>query len=105
MAKRRPAKDVERLNALIEEATVDCYDEEEQLQGLVSMMEENVVFPFRTKVIGEEVEVTDFTDTKAVCQHKGKEYQIDITSLEWVKPYPEGFEWIEAYLEWRRRGV
>ena len=36
----------------------------------------------------------------AVCRYKGKEYKIDVTSLEWPKKKPEGFEWIEAYQHW-----
>jgi len=66
------------------------------------MIEDNVVCPFRAKVIGEEVEITDLQwpeegyGLKAVCKRKGKTHQVDITSLEWVDPLPEGFEWIEA---------
>jgi len=107
MGKRKNDKDRERLRALIEEATVDCYGEDEQHSGLVTMIEEEVVCPFRAKVIGEEVEVTDFEWPKegyglyAVCTRKGKKHKVDVNSLEWVKPYPEGFQWIEAYLAWR----
>lgn len=96
-----------RLEALIEEATVDCYDEDEQHSGLLTMIEDNVDCPFRAKVIGEEVVVTGFEWPKsgygllAVCERNGKQHLVDITSLEWVKPRPEGFEWIEAYLLWR----
>jgi len=32
---------------------------------------------------------------------QGKKHRIDITSLEWMKPLPEGFEWVAAYLTWR----
>jgi hypothetical protein len=28
----------------------------------------------------------------------GKKHRVDVNSLEGVKPRPEGFEWIEAYL-------
>jgi hypothetical protein len=111
MAKKRSAKDRERLRELIEEATVDCYDEDEQETGLLSMIEENLVCPFRAKVIGEEVEVVDLKPAsegrgvKAICKYKGKEYPIDVTSLEWGKERPEGAEWIEAYLAWRKGGV
>src|SRR4051812_32431488 len=59
MAKKAANKDQARLRALIEEATVDCYDEDEQHVGLMTMVEENVVCPFKAKVIGEEVEVVE----------------------------------------------
>jgi hypothetical protein len=97
----------ERLDELIEEATVDCYGEEEQHTGLLTMIDDNVVCPFRARVIGEEIEVTALKwppsgyGLMAVCKHKGKIYHLDITALEWVKPRPAGFEWIAAYLTWR----
>jgi len=33
----------------------------------------------------------------AVCERNGKRHRVKIDSLEWIKPRPEGFEWIEAY--------
>lgn len=107
MAKRKSDKDRQRLAVLIDEATIDCYGEEEQHSGLLTMIEGNVECPFRAKVIGEEVIVTGFEWPNAgyglfaVCERDGRKYQVDINSLEWVKPRPEGFEWIEAYFAWR----
>src|SRR3954452_11487258 len=107
MAKKAPDKNRARLRALIEEATVDCYNEDEQHVGLMTMVEDNVVCPFKAKVIGEEVEVVELRSrdagfgVDAVCRYKGKEYKIDINSLEWPKKKPEGFEWVEAYQAWR----
>ena len=37
-----------RLEAMVEEATVDCYNEEEQATGLFTMIEENLRVPFET---------------------------------------------------------
>ena len=109
--KKKPQTGPERLRELIEEATVDCYGEDEQLMGLVTMVEEKVACPFKAKVIGEEVEVTaleapaEGIGVNAVCRHKGKEYRVDLSSLEWPPERPEGFEWIEAYLAWREHTV
>jgi hypothetical protein len=95
-----------RLEELIAEATVDCYGEEEQHTGLLTMIEDNVDCPFTAKVIGEKVTVTGFEWPKsgygllAVCERGGKRHRVDVTSLEFVKPYPEGYEWVEAYLLW-----
>jgi Calcium binding len=58
MSSRSFRTDPERLEELIEEATVDCYDEEEQHSGLLTMIEDEVVFPFDAKVIGEIVQIT-----------------------------------------------
>lgn len=107
MAKRKSDKDRERLAALMAEATIDCYGEEEQYTGLLTMIEDNVECPFRAKVIGGEVVVTGFEWPKAghglfaVCERNGREHQVDINSLEFVRPRPEGYEWIEAYFAWR----
>jgi len=38
-----------------------------------------------------------------VCRRKGRAYRVDVNSLEWVEPLPEGFEWIAAYQAWRKR--
>ena len=57
MAKKKAGK--ERLRELIEEATIDCYNEEEQQVGFMTAIEENVVCPFKATVIGEEVEVVE----------------------------------------------
>ena len=106
MAKKKT--DPERLRELIEEGTVDAYDEYEQHTGLLTMLEDHVVCPFKARVIGEVVEVTNFEwpesglGFKARCQYKSKTYSVDITSLEWTEPLPEGFEWIEAFFEWSK---
>jgi len=105
---KKSTQDRERLQALIEEATVDCHDEEEQHTGLLTMIEDQVVCPFRARIIGEEVTVTGFEPSQrgygllAICERNGKRYRIDVNSLEWVEPYPEGFEWIEAFQAWQK---
>jgi hypothetical protein len=59
MRKRKTARGVvttpRQLDKLIEEATVDCYNEEEQAHGFFTMIEENLVLPFSTRVLGIEV--------------------------------------------------
>jgi len=98
-----------RLDELIDEATVDCYGEEEEHTALLTMIEEHVICPFRVKVIGETIEVTQFEwpssgyGMLAVCRRRGHAYRVDVNSLEWVEPLPEGFEWIVAYQTWRKR--
>ena len=107
MVKRRSKKDLKRLEALIDEATIDCYGEEEQHAGLLTMIKEKVECPFQAKVIGEKVVVTGFEWPEAgyglfaVCERDGREYRVDLNSLEFTRPRPEGYEWIEAYILWR----
>src|SRR4051794_16857298 len=45
------------LEAMIEEATVDAYGEDEQLTGLFTMLEDYLDLPFTTAVLGVEVTV------------------------------------------------
>jgi Calcium binding len=50
-----PIASARQLDKLIEEATVDAYDEEQQATGFFTMIEENLALPFRTRVLGIEV--------------------------------------------------
>ncbi len=93
MSSRSFRTDPERLEKLIEEATVDCYDEEEQHSGLLTMIEDEVVFPFDARVIGEIVQITGMA---------WPDHGVGLQFTEWVEPLPEGFEWIEAYFAWSR---
>jgi hypothetical protein len=103
----KKTQDRKRLRTLIEEATVDCYDEYEQHSGLLTMIDDEVECPFRDRVVGEEVEVTGFEPPRdgfglyAACRRQGNKYRVDVNSLEWVEPRPRGFERLEAYLLWR----
>jgi hypothetical protein len=46
------------LDALVEQAIVDAYDEYEQLASFHVVIEEHLAVPFRTTVLGDEVTVT-----------------------------------------------
>jgi hypothetical protein len=92
------------LERLIEEATVDCYNEAEV--GCSVALEENVPLPFQTVVVGERVEVHGFDTvlgtTIARCFRNGKEYEVAVVSLEVPKNLP-GRRWLEAYRFFRSR--
>ena len=100
--------DPERLEELIEEATIDCYDENEQHSGLLTIIGDEVVFPFKANVMGDVVQITEMKwpdygyGLQFTCEKNGATYEIDVSSIEWLEPLPEGFEWIEAYLSWAR---
>lgn len=97
-----------KLRQLIEEATVDCYDEWEQATGFLVMMQNHIACPFTARVLGEPVRVVDFdngegrTNIVARCKRQGKTYKIGVLSLEWDGKPPKGAEWIEAYRAWLR---
>ncbi|MBD0842283.1 hypothetical protein [Streptomyces sp. TRM68416] len=57
------------LEALIEEATVDAYGEDEQLTDFFTMIEESLAVPFTMTVLGVEVSVVgvDLTEDGGVA--------------------------------------
>lgn len=93
------------LDALVEEATVDCYNEEEQLAGLFTMIEENLKLPFETTVLGltvrvEEVDLTDRGEIVAICVRDRYRQSVPILDVTLPSPPPKGWEWIAAYRHW-----
>jgi hypothetical protein len=96
-----------KLDKMIEEATVDCYDELEQASGFYTMIEDHLAVPFVTEVLGVEVsvvgvEMDENGSLKAVCERNGKRQLIGLIDLELPKSPPSGAEWIAAYRHWLR---
>ena len=102
-----PSDENSRLDELIEDATVDCYNESEQISGLFTMMEEHLVVPFKTTLLGVEVTVdridlTDKEEIVAICRRGQNRQQISILDLPLPRPRPAGAQWIDAYRRWAR---
>ncbi len=98
-----------RLAELIEQATVDCYNDSEAKTGFLTMIEDNLAMPFTTTVLGAEVEVVavDLQDDEsvvAVCRRGKARQRIPILDLPLPSPPPAGSEWIEAYRAWLKGG-
>ena len=94
-----------RLSELIEQATVDAYNESEQTTGFFTMIEENLSVPFTTQVLGVPVTVkrVDLTDDErivVVCSRGRHRQRLPILDLPLPDLAPEGAEWIEAYRAW-----
>ena len=93
------------LDRLIAEATVDCYNESEEITGIFTMLEENLAVPFMTKLLGvevtvERVDLNDAGEIVAVCRRGRERQRIPILDLPLPKPTPKGAEWIDAYRRW-----
>lgn len=100
--------DKDDVRAARGEAFIDAYGEYEQHSGLLTMIEEEMEFPFPAQVIGEAVTVTgmawpddDAFGLDFICERQGKSYPIEARSVEPVDPLPEGHVWIAAYLTWK----
>jgi len=105
MSSSRPAITAAELDALIEEATVDCYNEAEQITGLFTMIEDHLALPFQSTVLGmtvtvAKVDLTVNDEIVAICRRDGHEQAIPILDLPLPAPAPDGAEWIEAYRRW-----
>jgi len=95
----------DRLDELIEEATVDCYNDSEQATGLFTMVEENVAFPFETRLLGfpvtvEGIDLVGEREIVADCANGTEHQSIRLTDLPLPSPPPDGAEWIAAYRKW-----
>jgi Calcium binding len=98
-----------QLDELIEEATVDCYDEQEQASGFFAVIEDNLGLPFATRILGIDASVTAVEmdsdgRIKAVCERSGEQQRIDLIDLPLPSPPPSGAEWIAAYRRWVEGG-
>jgi Calcium binding len=109
MRERKTSKNMiattRQLDKLVQEATVDCYNDEEQASGFFTMIDENLALPFRTEVLGIEVsviaiEMDNDGGLKAVCEHAGKQQRIALIDLPLPSPPPSGAEWIAACRRW-----
>lgn len=111
MVKQRGGKGLalgrRELNRLIEEATVDAHNDEEQATGFFAMIEDSLALPFITSFLGVKVSVVavDLDDNNsiiAVCERGGQRQRIDLADLPIPSPPPSGAEWIAAYRCWAR---
>lgn len=101
----RPSMGKRRLAALVEETTVDCYNESEAVCGFFTMIEDHLEVPFATVVLGVDVEVARVELTRqeeivAVCVRGKQRQRIPVCDLPLPSPPPAGAEWIEAYRRW-----
>ena len=93
------------LDALVEQATVDAYDEYEQLASFHAMIGERLAVPFQSTVLGIEVTVTKIdllsgSGIVAICSRGKHRQAIGILDLPLPTPPPAGAEWIDAYRRW-----
>lgn len=98
-----------RLEKLIAEAIIDCYNQSEEATGLFTMLEENLSLPFTATVLGIKVKVEKVDMDKggtvvALCSSNLRRQRIRILDLCLPDPPPAGAQWIEAYRLWYNRG-
>lgn len=102
---RATTKASARIKALIEEATVDAYNEAEQAVGFYTMICDRLALPFKTKVLGREADVVAIemgNDDRlcGVCKVGRKRQRISLVDMALPSNRPAGAEWIVAYRRW-----
>jgi hypothetical protein len=107
MISSRPAISKAQLDTMIEEATVDSYNESEQVTGLFTMLQDHLALPFETTLLGvsvtvARVELTANEEIVAICRRDDHKQLIPVLDLPLPTPSPDGAEWVEAYRRWLR---
>ena len=93
-----------------EEATIDCYGEDEQSSGLIEMAAQELAFPFPGTVMGESILVVDSAAAEfnaygldLIVEHKKQRFAIASSSVELSQPLPDGHLYLAALLVWNSR--
>ncbi|MDQ3632584.1 MAG: hypothetical protein M3417_15205 [Actinomycetota bacterium] len=93
------------LDGLIDEITIDCYDEDEVLTAFEVAFDEDARLPCPGTVIGEPVEVVSIglrngrRELVATCQHAGSRHDIALLDVD-VDAHPALARLIAAYRRW-----
>jgi hypothetical protein len=105
---RKPSE--EELDRMIDEATVDCYDEYEAFIGIVYYLAGKMSFPFRAKWLGDVVEVIGIDDEESGYEKEvmaqiltgEDEYTVTLDELESIPDDTENGKYLEMYKYWIR---
>lgn len=100
----------ERLQELLKEATVDCYDDEEAFMGVLITVDENVDWPLAAQLAGMPVEVLGLSESAnstrrrivARIRRGGKEYSASLADLTFGEMDETNAEWLAMYRWWAK---
>jgi|SRR5215210_3105062 len=93
------------LDDLITEITIDCHDEDEQLQAFENAFDEDAHFPCPATVAGQDVEVLSAgtiahrRELIATCRRHGRSYQVALLDIE-LNADPTTSRLLAAYRRW-----
>ncbi len=101
--------DEQKVREALEDATVDAYGEDEQHTGLLTVTQDELLFPFRAKVLGDDVEIVDMEwpeddeyGLDLVCERNGQRHRVEARSVDLLETLPDGHLYLAAYLMWKR---
>ncbi len=94
------------LRDLIEEATIDCYDEDEQFWGFYGALED-LSFPFQATVLGESVRITGLSSKSNLrrgvmieLKKQGRTYAFPLSEIDATELKGQTAAWVAAYQLW-----
>jgi hypothetical protein len=99
---RHPDSD---LDDLIAEITVDCHDEDEQLQGFENAFDEDADFPCPATIVGQHVEIQSVAinsnrrELIATCRRDDRTYQVALLDID-LNTNPATSRLLAAYRRW-----
>lgn len=94
-----------KLDSLISEITVDCYDEDEALSAFENAFDEETSFPIPARVVGQNIQILSISTTNgrreliATCQHAGQPHQIALLDIN-IPPDQPASRLVAAYRHW-----
>jgi len=100
--------DEKRLQELLDQATVDCYDAEEEFSGVLCTLDDHLNFPLQAELLGEQVEVIGLDNRRSNLRkgivarvRKGsREYTVGLADLSFIAPDLVSAEWLAMYRYW-----
>jgi hypothetical protein len=100
--------DERRLQALLDEATVDCYDEEEEFMGVIITLNERLTSPLTAQWADQTVEVLGLDESLsslrrgivANVRQGDREYTIGLADLTFSDLDETSAEWLAMFHWW-----
>ena len=97
-----------RYDELLEQATLDCYDEEEEFTGVLCTLEDELAFPLDATLAGVPVVVRGLDSQRsslrrgivAVVEREGERFTASLADLTPVDPDPATAEWLAMHRRW-----
>ena len=113
---KRTKVKAEEFEKMMQEATVDCYTDDEAFMGVVCALQDKLRFPFEARVLGRNVTVIDIDDGKsapgagvlAKVIADGKKHLVSLSTMRLLdKTSAKGkrnAKWIAMYEWWAKGG-
>lgn len=97
------------MRETLEDACTEACDEYDQHSGLLSVIQEEVDYPFRVKVLGLELDVVDMdwpeNDEFGLdfgVERECEQHRVEARNVELLPPLPSGHLYIAAHLDWKQ---